>query len=215
MRFEQQIGEIQNRRCKLALKNLEDIKIEIMVVTIWKEVEKWQLIQWVLIFTKIHPETCCFVLMDGALLAVGFTLAKNCGFKSLLQPIIIVLRQSSVDDTTHPWVPLMCKRQRSWDSSSCWKFDEQASLWIFGMRVVSSSMKAQSVMQKKACSLHIEEPIMYLNWLRLFCHNPNNCSHQQTLNPKSIILIFFSAAVNFYTSLQLVQFQQKKKLKNI
>jgi hypothetical protein len=50
-----------------------------------------------LIFTKIHPKTCCFVLMDGALLAVGFTLAKNCGFKSLLQPII-VLRQSSVDD---------------------------------------------------------------------------------------------------------------------
>lgn len=34
MQFEQQIGEIQNRRCKFALKNLEDIKIEIMLVTI-------------------------------------------------------------------------------------------------------------------------------------------------------------------------------------
>jgi hypothetical protein len=36
-----------------------------------------------LIFTKIHPETCCFVLMDGSLWQ------KNCGFKSLLQPIIV------------------------------------------------------------------------------------------------------------------------------
>jgi hypothetical protein len=68
---------------------------------------------------------------------------------SLFCNLLLSLRQSSVDDTTHPWVPLMCKRQKSWDSSSCWKFDEQASLWIFGMRVVSSSMKAQSVMKKR------------------------------------------------------------------
>jgi hypothetical protein len=53
-----------------------------------------------LIFTKFHPKTS-FVSMDGALLGVGSLWQKIVVFKSLLQPII-VLRQSSVDDTTHP-----------------------------------------------------------------------------------------------------------------
>lgn len=54
-----------------------------------------------LIFTKIHPETCCFVLMDGALLAVG-SLWQKIVVLSLFCNLLLSLRQSSVDDTTHP-----------------------------------------------------------------------------------------------------------------
>jgi hypothetical protein len=53
-----------------------------------------------LIFTKF-PSQNLFSINGWCIAGCWFTLAKTCGFKSLLQPSI-VLRQSSLDDTTHP-----------------------------------------------------------------------------------------------------------------
>jgi hypothetical protein len=86
--------------------------------------------------------------MDGALLGVG----------SLWQKIVVLSLFCNLllswDNQVQMILPILefhwCARDRgSWDSSSCWKFDEQASSWIFRMRVVSYHLWRRNQWWKK------------------------------------------------------------------
>lgn len=67
MRFEQQIGEIQNREMQACPQEFGRYQNRNHGGDNLKRGGEMAIDPMGLMFTKIHPKTCCFVLMDGCI----------------------------------------------------------------------------------------------------------------------------------------------------